>query len=443
MPATLLDALGDGFRTVPELCRILGVSQPTVSRMLRTEGESVIRVGRARATRYARAAKVFGGDTVVEIFRANAKGAVVLLGILRRLRDGRFLVQSEADERWLLGDAGDGLFPGLPYFLDDLRPSGYLGRTIARRLAASHGYPNDARMWNETQLGRWLLDFGEDAPGDLLLGAGACGRAQRYAGFVIDDRERDFPRFAAQSMLAGVPGSSAGGEQPKFTAFCPRAGHLIVKFSPAGASREAKRWRDLLRCEAAALALLRERGIPAAETELHEFDGRVYLESRRFDRRGASGRAAAISLAAVAAEFTGEIGGWTRSATDLVARGVMNEATREHIAWLELFGQWIGNTDMHGGNLSLRPSGAGFSLNPVYDMLPMAWAPVRGELPPVRFAAPARAQHEEIAWRASGEAACEFWEGAVHNTEHSDSFRRIAEGVLREVAELLAAGGER
>jgi hypothetical protein len=59
------------------------------------------------------------------------------------------------------------------------------------------------------------------------------------------------------------------------------------------------------------------------------------------------------------------------------------------IAMLQRFGEQIGNSDMHLGNLSLAPEGDRFRLLPVYDMLPMALAPRHGELPSVLPARPA------------------------------------------------------
>jgi hypothetical protein len=48
-------------------------------------------------------------------------------------------------------------------------------------------------------------------------------------------------------MNGAIPGSSAGGEQPKFTAYCgERSAHVIVKFSPLGDDAVARRWRDIL-----------------------------------------------------------------------------------------------------------------------------------------------------------------------------------------------------
>ncbi|MBI5647496.1 MAG: type II toxin-antitoxin system HipA family toxin YjjJ [Ignavibacteriae bacterium] len=440
MPVSLLSALGNGFRTAPELCRVLGVSQPTLSRLLRAEGDAVIRLGKARATRYARAAAVFGRELSYNIYRVNRSGKCTQAGVLRALRDGRFLVQADGTQAWLLGEGGDGLYPGLPYFLEDLRPGGFLGRSIARRLADLRGYPEDTQVWSADLVGSYLLDFGEEAPGDVLIGEGACARAARPPGLVLRSRDVDYPVFAARSMREGLPGPSAGGEQPKFTVYDEEAGHLIVKFSPAGAGSEARRWRDLLLAEAAALATLRSHGFPAADTAVCTFGGRVFLESRRFDRSGEMGRVPTLSLQSVSTEYTGDMSSWRGSAEALVGRGVLSASDAARIAELALFGAWIGNTDMHGANLAVRPKGSAFTVHPIYDMLPMAWAPRRGELPPVSYTAPSAERYESARWSATGALAEAYWADLENNTMVSDSFRRIAGAVLKQVRRALAGG---
>jgi hypothetical protein len=54
--------------------------------------------------------------------------------------------------------------------------------------------------------------------------------------------EEDYPAFADGVMACAVPGSPAGVEQPKFTAFNGQgASHVIVKFSPREDHDLAKR----------------------------------------------------------------------------------------------------------------------------------------------------------------------------------------------------------
>lgn len=52
-PTPISRALSRGPLGAPELCRQLGISQPTLSRAVRREGARIVVWGRARATRYA------------------------------------------------------------------------------------------------------------------------------------------------------------------------------------------------------------------------------------------------------------------------------------------------------------------------------------------------------------------------------------------------------
>ena len=105
------------------------------------------------------------------------------------------------------------------------------------------------------------------------------------------------------------PGSSAGGEQPKFTAYAdtndgPR--HVMVKFSEKRDSPVSQRWRDVLLAEHLALTTLRQAGVSAAISTVIDHEGQRFLEVQRFDRVGTLGRMAVMSLSALDAEFVGE-----------------------------------------------------------------------------------------------------------------------------------------
>ena len=107
---------------------------------------------------------------------------------------------------------------------------------------------------------RALIAHGEDVVGNLLLGDVARERFINAPLPVPVDRSQ-YPTLAEAAERGDVPGSSAGGEQPKFTAFAGH--HVIVKFTAADAGPVARRWRDLL---------VRQRAIVRAE--LARFDGR-------------------------------------------------------------------------------------------------------------------------------------------------------------------------
>jgi serine/threonine protein kinase HipA of HipAB toxin-antitoxin module len=243
---------------------------------------------------------------------------------------------------------------------------------------------------------------------------------------VVEDRAAEYPQLARRALGDEPVGSSAAGEQPKFAVCQQDAGHVIVKFSPAADTADARRWKDLLRAEHHALALLREHDIPAAKTDLRLCGGRVFLESRRFDRCGARGRRPALSLDAVDVEFVGEGRSWTRVANKLRQRGLLDASSFEQIAWSQLFGAWIGNTDMHLGNISLSPTRDGFRLLPLYDMVPMAFAPVRGELLEIELEPPIRTALNEAFWAPAGDAATAYWHRLAEDAQLSDELRATA-----------------
>jgi hypothetical protein len=111
----------------------------------------------------------------------------------------------------------------------------------------------------------------------------------------------------------------------------------------------------------------------------------------------------------VDAEFAGEGAGWSRIARALEQVGVLGAGVLAQLTWAETFGGWIGNTDMHPGNVSLTPSGDRFELLPIYDMLPMALAPVRGECPRVDLRPPLRTELNRAVWQVTREAAATYW----------------------------------
>ena len=67
------------------------------------------------------------------------------LGTLHALRGDRLHFQPSGKCPNLTRpvDAVSGFFPGLPWFLDDLRPQGFLGRTLAHRMGRQLGVPED------------------------------------------------------------------------------------------------------------------------------------------------------------------------------------------------------------------------------------------------------------------------------------------------------------
>lgn len=147
-------------------------------------------------------------------------------------------------------------------------------------------------------------------------------------------------------------------------------GHVIVKFALAGT-----RTADLLVLEHLALSSLAAEGLPAAVTRLFKADGRVLMESQRFDRVGRFGRRAVISAGAWEDEHFGHRDSGSRVADRCVRARHLPQAQADIIRTFAAFSEWIGNDDTHFENLSLvldmkgRPS----AVAPAYDLLPMGY----------------------------------------------------------------------
>ncbi len=182
--------------------------------------------------------------------------------------------------------------------------------------------------------------------------------------------------------------------------------------------------------------MLRETGLEAADSRLYDLGGRMFLEVERFDREGALGRHPMISLASIDAEFAGEGQDWIATLRQLVQTKLVDKADLQTASQAQLFGQWIGNTDMHLGNLSFRPEENGFRLLPLYDMAPMRWAPMRGELPQdLALTPPVRDPDNEEPWFRIGALTIEYWRRLADEERLSPAFRAIADQIRRWATE--------
>jgi len=448
--ATLLTAALRRRRiaSAAELAAEIGVSQPTLSRLLRALGDLVVSVGKARRVRYALLRSVRGLPTALPIYRVGPTGEPRQCGTLAAIDpEGTYLPDAVAIGWPLDQTMREGVFPGVPYFILDGRPQGFLGRAFAREHAARLNLPVDPTRWSDDDVLVALASVGEDMPGDLIVGAQAVEAFQRRrAAPLVPMRLRDrvalYPERATAALLGEAPASSAGGEFAKFTGTIEaqhEVRHVIVKFSPADDNAAAVRWRDLLIAEHHAPAALSGIGVPAAASDIVLSAGRVFLEVSRFDRIGKHGRHAALTLGAIEPALLG-LGGarWESAAAELHRRGWLSDDDVLRITRLSIFGDFIGNSDMHSGNLALLQSAAGgLSLAPAYDMLPMLFAPARsGELVARRLVARPPAPGVEAAWREALVAALGFWSRLTGDERISDSFRQICTGNRRQLEEL-------
>ena len=409
-----------------ELCRALGITQPAFSRLAKRLGSKLLTVGRARSTRYAARRTIVDLGDRLPIYEVDPQARAVQVAVLHAVSPDGYYVES------LVSDIRSSFYSDLPYWMNELRPAGFLGRLIPRQHPELE-LPSDVRLWSADQTLRYLANFGWNLTGSLIVGEAAF---QRYVSLAKQPqnvasartRKTRYPLLSEAVLKTGAPGSSAGGEQPKFLATkVPPGSPVLVKFSPAAQGAIARRSADLLIAEHLAHEALNEHGKAASKSEIIVSAGQVFLEVERFDRTLPGGRRGVLSLLALDAEFIGRARTWSDSATHLAAAGIIPSSLVADIAWLELFGRLIANTDMHPGNLSFLMSGARvLELAPVYDMLPAHYAGQQGHLRSVAFQPPAPAPAASGMWEAASRAALDFWQRVAAHSLISAEFRREA-----------------
>lgn len=434
---TLEQVLRNGSATSKVLTEALGISQPTLSRRIRDLAEAVLAIGKGRATRYA-LRRVVGGESYFPLYQMDEQGKVSKLATLHPVYPAEcYAVQNEQNGEWQLYD-------GLPWYLNDLRPIGFLGRAWGKAVSQVLHLPEDTRLWSEEQRLLALCHSGDDMSGSLLPGNGSYQRwlmRSPEKAVPIADKNARYAELAKQALAGELVGSSAGGEQPKFITYAElrdgRRGHVLVKFSTAPENPNAQRWSDLLIAESLALRVVADAGFPAAQGEvLLDENGQYFLEIERFDRVGEFGRVPMVSLEALDAEFSGSgNANWATAAEGLLRQGVIDRHTCQKMALYWAFGRLIANSDMHQGNLSfLRPERRPVVLAPLYDMLPMAFAPTSsGNMH--QDAVEIRLDHEVsgAVWRQAELMALEFWQRTAQHESISEAFRMIAGQMLAQV----------
>jgi HipA-like C-terminal domain len=379
------------------------------------------------------------------VYEVDPQARAERVAVLHAVSPDGYYVES------LVSDIRSSFYSDLPYWMNELRPTGFLGRLVPQQHPELE-LPGDVRIWSANQTLRYIANFGWNLTGNLIVGDAAF---QHYVSLArqsqnvvsVRTRKARFPLMSEEVLRTGTPGSSAGGEQPKFLASkVPPGSSVLVKFSPAAKGALARRSADLLVAEHLAHEVLNEHGKAASKSEVIVSAGQVFLEVERFDRTLAGGRCGVLSLLALDAEFIGRARTWTDSATRLAEVAIIPPALVPEIAWLELFGRLIANTDMHLGNLSFLMSGARvLGLTPAYDMLPAQYAGQQGHLRTVAFQPPAPGPAMIGFWEPASRAAVDFWQRVATHSLISADFRRIArhnstlvEG-FRDAARLLPA----
>jgi len=123
MEDRLFPFLMAGPRTAAEIVERLAVSQPTVSRLLARNTPPVIALGRGRAARYGLRRAIRGLEGDLPVYRVDTDGRASEIGLLAVLHGGVWYQSLDGGTSTVYDD--------LPWFLDDMRPQGFIGRLLA------------------------------------------------------------------------------------------------------------------------------------------------------------------------------------------------------------------------------------------------------------------------------------------------------------------------
>jgi HipA-like C-terminal domain len=435
LPSQILTLLRErGQQSSRQLQAATGMSQKSISLALTSIGEQVCRMGAARSTRYAATKDILGLAAKQPFFINTAQAESTQFGQLTHLQDGSIFAETlVGDKTWLSAPNK------LPWFLRPLQPQGFLGR-MYKQLRPD--FPDDPATWTAAQTLYLAINHITHPPGAITIGS----QTQLTVPFAPVEATSRLLYYDATAVNIGktLPAqSSAGGEQPKFLAEIngddAAFQHLIVKFSPPHNTPFGQRWRQLLHLEKLAHNTLSAQGIAVAKTNIVESQTRTYLESQRFDRIGIEGKRHVVAIDALHDEFVGgSRHNWVHTCEQLVIKKMLPAEILSQVATIYAFGQYIGNTDMHFGNLSffvddvVKPK---IRLAPVYDMLPMMWRPGihTGELD----ATPVRDQPQVIGYaKEYAEArqwAAQFWQRAMELGALDDALRRAAAASLARI----------
>lgn len=403
-----------GLLTSAELQSATGKSQATIARALKQLLPQVQAIGKARGARYGLMREIMGRSAQQPIYLTDESGISSLWGRIAFLEGERLHVQTSDITMTTQGE--------LPWFLEAMKPQGFLGRLRGQAIGFTDSNPDN---WSLEQTLYAILAFEHDGPGALTLGQ-ETGEWLPDAPLDLEQRSIHYDKFSSNITQTLPAGSSAGGEQPKFLVhLAAPTGYerLVVKFSPPHGTPFGERWHDLLHTELIALQTLEKHGFSTAKTRIVQSSQRTYLESVRFDRYGMFGKRHIVPLAPIHKTFVGgSQQNWAATCDKLADLGHLPHQDAQTVHVLLYFGRLIGNTDMHFGNLSLavndmsKLANPKFSLAPCYDMLTMAYKPNAFTDGYATLEVPRQPLGAEVPWQLALNMAKEFWE-ILGNTE--------------------------
>lgn len=143
----LIQILSTGPQPARALYERLGISQPTLPRLTGQLGVSILRFGKARQTQYALRRKL-GAHETFPLYRVSTSGILEQWGWLHPVMPAGYLVETSATAQ---NDARLEFHLGLLWFLQDMRPQGFLGCSFARFHGPMLGLPADPNRWGDDQ----------------------------------------------------------------------------------------------------------------------------------------------------------------------------------------------------------------------------------------------------------------------------------------------------
>jgi len=422
----LLQLLNDRVMTSRELIRELDISQPTLSRLINTMQNEIVVMGKGRATCYGLPKKPGQEFNRLPVYNIDAKGDVHPYGQLTPLQGGQYWWQS-------IASSGE-ISHQLPWRIQDLLINGYGARAFAHRYGDHLKLSPRLTDWTEEDMLMATSRCGEDRPGNLILGEESLAR---YFDLVrnppelieLSSQALEYPQLALKTLARETVPLQLSGEQPKFAVCLNERGapcRMLVKFSPAADSKEARRYADLLVCEHLALEAIRTAGLSAARSRLVTSGNQTFLCVKRFDRRGVFGRLPVISLRALHTRIQEPCDDWVSAATRLQKQGIIPLSEAKKLHWLALFSDMIGNANQHFGNISFLPHGKdNYLLAPAYGVRPTIYEPLAGEIQARLFTPPSLRKEAQAQLADARQSAILFWKSAAIDERISEGFRQI------------------
>jgi hypothetical protein len=132
---------------------------------------------------------------------------------------------------------------------------------------------------------------------------------------------------------------------------------------------------------------------------------------------------------------------WVAAASRLCDERRIDAHALEQVRLAYTFGGLIANTDRHFGNLAFFDAYDGrFQLAPIYDMLPMLFAPEHNQIIARRFNPPDPVSDTLGAWGTARPLAEHYWRQLTADERISDGFRGICATCLAALERLPRTG---